>query len=557
MSTEDITVNFVSSTDDIVAEQNIQGATSIIDFHSAGHCLIIGGADEALELVEKLSPLKCTIVTVDSECAALSKQLTDAGIAVFSAPVLELEGYMGAFSATVKSEQQLTNLAVSVYAESGAFDLVLDLGSIPQLESELPPLGYFRGHNSDVLNAAMAAMPELVGDFEKPKYFNYNASICAHSRSELDGCHACISACATNAIRSNGEQVEVDPYLCQGCGSCATVCPSGAMTYAYPPPDNAIDRTRALLKDQKQSMLLLHTESDQEFLDTKNLPKQILPLLVEEVSAFGLDYWAAMVAGGVHRILLLISTDCTESTRSALDSQMGVFHQLLTGLGVSESVVQIVAHEAIDELDQLLEPIAALKNLKPSAFATHNNKRQTIRNAVDELAAQLQPVADIIPMDSPAPFGIIDVDKTKCTLCMACVSVCPAKALLDGQDTPALRMVEANCLQCGLCKGACPESAISLHSQYRVNSVEARKISTLNEEQPFECIRCQKPFATAKIIQSMFAKLDGHWMFKDDVAKRRLKMCEDCRVKDIFEHDEKGITVHKDAKDSAAENEEA
>ena len=131
---------------------------------------------------------------------------------------------------------------------------------------------------------------------------------------------------------------------------------------------------------------------------------------------------------------------------------------------------------------------------------------------------------------------------------MACVSVCPAKALLDGQDTPALRMVEANCLQCGLCESACPESAIELRPRYRYDSIEARKINTLHEEKPFECIRCQKPFATNKIIQSMFAKLDGHWMFADDTAKRRLKMCEDCRVIDIFEHDAKGIDVHKNEK---------
>jgi len=44
----------------------------------------------------------------------------------------------------------------------------------------------------------------------------------------------------------------------------------------------------------------------------------------------------------------------------------------------------------------------------------------------------------------------------------------------------------------------------------------------------------------------MFLRLEGHWMFKDDTAKRRLKMCEDCRVKDIFETDAAGIDVHKD-----------
>jgi hypothetical protein len=29
-------------------------------------------------------------------------------------------------------------------------------------------------------------------------------------------------------------------------------------------------------------------------------------------------------------------------------------------------------------------------------------------------------------------------------------------------------------------------------------------------------------------------KLAGHWMFKDEQARRRLQMCEDCRVRDLF-----------------------
>jgi ferredoxin len=128
---------------------------------------------------------------------------------------------------------------------------------------------------------------------------------------------------------------------------------------------------------------------------------------------------------------------------------------------------------------------------------------------------------------------------------MACVSTCPAKALLDGQDTPALRFVEANCLQCGLCETACPESAISLKAQYTWDSIEARKLETLHEEAPFHCVRCHTAFTTQAMIDTMTSKLAGHWMFQDGKAVRRLKLCGECRVKDIFEEDAKGINVHR------------
>ena len=98
-----------------------------------------------------------------------------------------------------------------------------------------PPQGYFAPGADPVAQAqAVAGLAAMVGEFEKPKYFNYKASICAHSRSEKTGCNQCIDVCSTAAIAADGDHVKVEPHLCMGCGACATVCPSGAMSYAYP-----------------------------------------------------------------------------------------------------------------------------------------------------------------------------------------------------------------------------------------------------------------------------------------------------------------------------------
>ncbi len=55
----------------------------------------------------------------------------------------------------------------------------------------------------------------------------------------------------------------------------------------------------------------------------------------------------------------------------------------------------------------------------------------------------------------------------------------------------------------------------------------------LNEEEPFCCIVCGKAFATGSVIEAMRTKLEGHWMFQDEASRRRLEMCDDCRVADI------------------------
>ncbi len=40
---------------------------------------------------------------------------------------------------------------------------------------------------------------------------------------------------------------------------------------------------------------------------------------------------------------------------------------------------------------------------------------------------------------------------------------------------------------------------------------------------------------TRKMMDRMSEKLGGHWMFQKPEALRRLQMCGDCRVRDMFE----------------------
>ena len=54
----------------------------------------------------------------------------------------------------------------------------------------------------------------------------------------------------------------------------------------------------------------------------------------------------------------------------------------------------------------------------------------------------------------------------------------------------------------------------------------------LNEEEPFSCIRCGKPFGVKSAIERVVAKLEhSHWMYKGSPGRLDLiRMCEDCRV---------------------------
>ena len=545
MSDNATPVNFQTSTQGVVDAQRLVEATNLIEYRSAGHTLVIGELNAALEVATQLQDAGATVIALDATLGVVEKNLTADGVTVFSCAELGLAGHLGAFKAMGNPSSENRDLAVSVYRESGAFDSVIDLSESPMIDVLLPPFGYFHATTPESLQQAIDDVKELVGTFDKPKYFDYNVSVCAHSRSEITACTACIDACSTGAIRSDGEGISVDPFLCQGCGSCSTTCPTGAISYAYPKPADAIEKSRELMAGRPIDTLLLHTESAQAAVDAHHFNEFTLPLVVEEVSAFGLDYWSAMLCSGVQRILLVTDSDAEDPNRRVLSTQAKLFHRMLSGLRVDTLVVQLLDLAAALELVDVPVPPSALTELTQEHFAAQSDKRQNIRMAFDSLATQLPPVDASQPLTADAPFGRIKVNQSACTLCMACVSVCPGKALLDGQDTPALRMVEANCVQCGLCEQACPESAIELEPRFLYDGIASRKIETLKEETPFHCVSCHKPFATNQMISRMMAKLVGHWMFGDDRAKRRLKMCEDCRVKDIFEDSQTGIDVHK------------
>src|SRR5690606_2153447 len=94
---------------------------------------------------------------------------------------------------------------------------------------------------------AIAKAADLVGEFDKPRYINFSADLCVHSRSRIVGCTRCIDLCPTGAIAPAGDHVLIDAEICAGCGSCAAACPTGAAAYAVPDAEALLRRVRRLL----------------------------------------------------------------------------------------------------------------------------------------------------------------------------------------------------------------------------------------------------------------------------------------------------------------------
>ena len=148
-------------------------------------------------------------------------------------------------------------------------------------------------------SSARLRMPAaLVGTFDKPRFVNFEPSLCAHSRSSITGCTRCLDLCPTGAITPNGNAVAIDANVCAGCGSCASVCPTGAASYALPSADALMRRLRTLLQTYRKAggsdaVVLFHDgEHGEEIIDAlarfgEGLPANVLPLRVNEVTQLG------------------------------------------------------------------------------------------------------------------------------------------------------------------------------------------------------------------------------------------------------------------------------
>ena len=444
--------------------------------------------------------------------------------------------------------------AMSSLRNQGMQDLVLDLRAAPAFTQHAKPQGYF--HEAEALQPrVLIELRGLVGEFEKPKFFTYKQKLCAHSRNEKVGCSACIEVCSAAAVSSDHErqQIKVNPNLCVGCGACTTVCPSGALTFAYPRASEQGVKFKTLLSTYlraggKEPALLLHSQGAGARLvsdlgraarvdrDVRGVPARVIPVPVWHTASLGLDVWLSAVAYGASNVWVLMTGEEAPQYLEAVRAQMNVAQAILHGLGYAGEHFRILhARDARDlaALDADLQAVPAQVPARHAGFAVQADKRATLELALDHLLANAAAQPGVIPLPAQgAPLGALAVNKDACTLCLSCVNACPAGALQDNPNAPQLRFIEKNCVQCGLCAKTCPEKAISLIPQLRLDA-QRKEAVVLNEMQPYSCIRCGRPFGTLKAIEAMLGKLAGHAMFQGE-ALERLKMCGDCRVIDIY-----------------------
>ena len=543
------TAKILALLEDAVLQEQSQ-PTPAKPIESDGLCLVYGAGQAALDAALQLEEtLSVTLVLSSADDVVLPSVLP---FPVFQGKLKTLTGSLGAFQVTLDnyapmlpSSRARPEFLMPRDGARSTCSLVVDLsGETPPLTAPHRRDGYFRAEPSDPVRiaAVLHEASEMVGEFEKPLYVSYREDICAHSHAGKTGCSKCLDACPAGAITSTGENVAIDAGICGGCGGCAANCPTGAITYQYPYRADLLTRIQALLGTYgaaggKSPVLLVHSADHggavinalARFGD--GLPANVLPLSLHAVTALGHDAMVTAFTAGALRIVIFCDPEHSDEL-APLEAEADLTRALLEGMGHdSANRIEIVADSDPDALAAAVGDAAGTRIVSEvHRFSPVGGKRDVARMAISALHAASSDAPEIVPLPENAPYGRITVASDGCTLCLSCVSACPAGALSDNPDRPQVSFIETACVQCGLCQTTCPEKVITLEPRFNT-AASAMQAVILHEEEPANCISCGKPFGTRSTIERIKSKLGGqHHMFRSEEQIRLIEMCDDCRI---------------------------
>ena len=522
-----------------------------VTYTSDGVTLIYGPATIALEVAAQLKDRLDITVLLSDHAPATPPAVQD--FPIRRGRIVSVQGHLGSFEIKLDgyASPAPSSRKVLIFGQprKGAVsnaDVLIDLsGGKPLLTTAPDRAGYLRADPADPLAVQKLVFKaaDLVGTFDKPRYIEFHAELCAHSRSRKVGCTRCLDLCPVGAITPAGDAVAIDPHICEGCGQCAAACPTGAAAYALPAVDALLQRIRLGAQAYHEAggtagHLLLHDrphgapliDAAARFGD--GLPAHVVPLEVNEVTQIGLETVLAAIAYGYHGVRLLTRAKPRHDI-AGLRQTVATAQAILTGLGFAADAVSLLETDDPDAMIEALCRIGLAATPRPrSSFAAIGNKRDLLKLALRELHRTSPAPVPSVALPRGAPLGGLDIRTDGCTLCLSCVSACPTSALGDAADKPLLSFDESLCVQCGLCAATCPEQVIKLAPRVDFAAFDAGRV-TVKQEEPFHCISCGTAFGVKSTIERVTAKLaDKHWMYSGAHQSRidLIKKCDTCRV---------------------------
>jgi ferredoxin len=400
------------------------------------------------------------------------------------------------------------------------------------------------------LDALAQQVRELVGDFARPAYVQYNPATCAAGSAEFQGCGICIPACPYDALARDGRRIAVDELACEGCGACIAVCPTSALRFSEPPEGALHARLRGLLgplpsaPPGEKPVVLFHCPVEGEGILRRaaeaggTSPEPVLPVALPCLrfasEALLLETFRLGAAG----VALLGCDHCAHGEREVLLGKVDLARTILEAFGLGRERMTLITGtqerfaEAMGALARFAEGLAPSPLRWPGDAAGPLDNRSLISGIVRALLDATGREPGRIPVGPGQPFARVEVHAAGCTLCGACAFVCPTQAITRDERRNVVEFTHARCVACGMCEPACPERVITLHRELFLDRA-ALEPQVLAQDAMIACRRCGKEYINRRALETIEARVLGMAGLGDTFADGRreiLRMCPNCRA---------------------------
>jgi ferredoxin len=190
-------------------------AVPIVAMESRGVALVYGRDETAIDVAGRLAAHLDITVLLSRPGEVAPPRLAE--FPVLKGTIAAATGHLGAFSLRIDdyalpapSSRAKLVFGPSRDGATSTCDLVLDLsGGAPLFPAHELRSGYLRADPRDgaAVERLVFEASHLVGEFDKPRFVDFHAHLCAHSRSRITGCTRCLEVCPTGAIAPAGDTV--------------------------------------------------------------------------------------------------------------------------------------------------------------------------------------------------------------------------------------------------------------------------------------------------------------------------------------------------------------
>ena len=322
---------------------------------------------------------------------------------------------------------------------------------------------------------------------------------CAKVRNRHVECLRCAEACTSGAIAVADGHLEVEVAKCVGCGTCATVCPTGALEARNPVDAELAGKcARSAVAGGVVFMCSQAAEALSGIVEEGRIAKVVCAGRIDETLL------ASLAARGMKRIDIVCGTceACEQKHGLATAELVAETTRTLFGAWGVETTLQVLdapPESALAFGHTLKEARAALDRhfATPRACPPVNSNEDLERMAADNargttFAKEMHVMADGTlahfvperrerllehlstlgePRDATLDvrlWGKVSIDMSKCESCLMCATFCPTGALQKFTDDDGRFGVVHRpemCVKCRSCENICHADAITVSDE--------------------------------------------------------------------------------------------